>query len=98
MPFLTSGPSLRRLPLFFAYCPDYAGVLAKRLEVRSRHWERVKKETEEGLHGGYPLLEQGTADPSDTQSLDLVTCPRQALQALPKLSHSERLPPWTAVS
>ena len=51
MPFITSGASLRRLPLFFAYCPDNVGVLSKRLEVRARHWERVKKETDEGLHG-----------------------------------------------
>ncbi|ORX37025.1 hypothetical protein BD324DRAFT_624531 [Kockovaella imperatae] len=72
MPFITSGPSLRRLPLFFAYCPDYAGVLAKRLEVRPKHWARVQKEAEEGLHefglGYLPPPESSSTLPADVPS------------------------------
>lgn len=51
MPFITSGASLRRLPLFFAYCPDRAGVLQQRLKVRPEHWERWQRESNEGMTG-----------------------------------------------
>ena len=51
MPFTTTGASLRRLPLFFAYCPDRANVLSKRLEVRPSHWARWAKDNENGYGG-----------------------------------------------
>jgi hypothetical protein len=39
----------RKLPLFFAYCPDAPNALAKRLEARPKHWERWQKDREAGL-------------------------------------------------
>ncbi len=51
MPLTTTGSSLRHLPLFFAYCPDRANVLPKRLEVRPAHWARWAKDREDGCGG-----------------------------------------------
>jgi hypothetical protein len=44
-----SAAAARKLPLFFAYCPDAPDALAKRLEVRPRHWERFQQDKEKGL-------------------------------------------------
>ena len=56
MPFVTSGASLRHLPLFFAYCPDRAGVLAKRLAVRPGHLARWKEDLDNGRGGELRLV------------------------------------------
>jgi len=69
MPFATTGASLRRLPLFFAYCPDRAGVLAKRLAVRPAHWARWKEDLDSGRGG---KLRSVASSPSSPQlALDL---------------------------
>jgi hypothetical protein len=44
-----AAAAARKLPLFFAYCPDAPDALAKRLEVRPRHWERWQRDKERGL-------------------------------------------------
>jgi hypothetical protein len=44
-----AAAAARKLPLFFAYCPDAPDALAKRLEVRPRHWERFQQDKEKGL-------------------------------------------------
>ncbi|KAK4683738.1 hypothetical protein P7C73_g6491, partial [Tremellales sp. Uapishka_1] len=62
--------ALARLPLFFAYCPDYPNALAKRLGVRAQHFERFKRAQADGLVGewlaSYPFLstwrERGLSD------------------------------------
>jgi hypothetical protein len=53
MPFITSAASLRRLPLFFAYCPDKAGMLSKRMEVRPTHLARWSEEKDKGYGGEF---------------------------------------------
>jgi hypothetical protein len=45
---MTSLAAIRRLPLFMAYCPDAAGALAKRLEVRPEHLKRWAQDRESG--------------------------------------------------
>lgn len=39
------------MPSFLAYCPDYPGILAKRLEVRAEHLKRAKEDDEAGIVG-----------------------------------------------
>lgn len=46
------------MPLFFAYCPDRVGddVLAKRLSVRSQHFQDFKQSVQDGHAGESPSL------------------------------------------
>lgn len=41
------------MPSFLAYCPDHAGILAKRLEVRAEHLKRAKEDDEAGIVGTF---------------------------------------------
>ncbi|KAK1925927.1 hypothetical protein DB88DRAFT_219488 [Papiliotrema laurentii] len=69
MPFITSAASLRRLPLFFAYCPDKAGMLSKRMEVRPTHLARWSEEKDKGygeFGSGYKPL-----NPSSSGGLEI---------------------------
>ena len=47
----TTSTSLRRLPMFFAYCPDVRNGLAARLKVRETHLTRWKEDMKTG-HAG----------------------------------------------